>query len=164
VLDHALLNFGLAETIQLVVMPCLRDVGRRWECGEISVADEHFATGVIRRRLVRLAAGWDEDGDRVALLACASGELHDVGLLCFGLALHSYHGWRITYLGADVPVHDLDDAAASIEPDLVVASAVTAARFFPDLERWRALARRAPLAIGGAGAGTRLAREMGAHS
>ena len=52
VLERALLNLGLAQTIQLVVMPCLRDVGRRWECGEISVAEEHFATGVIRRRLV----------------------------------------------------------------------------------------------------------------
>jgi MerR family transcriptional regulator, light-induced transcriptional regulator len=162
VFDRALLNFGLAQTIQLVVIPCLRDVGRRWECGEISVADEHFATGVIRGCLVRLAAGWGEDGSRVALLACAPGELHDVGLLAFGLALHSYYGWRITYLGADVPVSDLAGVAAATTPDLVVASAVTAARFFPDLEGWRALGGRTTLAIGGAGAGTRLARQMGA--
>src|SRR3954447_15710098 len=52
VLDRCLLNLGLAQAVQLVILPCLRDVGRRWECGEITVAQEHFATHVIRRRLL----------------------------------------------------------------------------------------------------------------
>ncbi|MFL5926306.1 MAG: MerR family transcriptional regulator [Gaiellaceae bacterium] len=161
-LDRALLNLGLAETIVQVVLPCLRDVGRKWECGEISVAQEHFATDVLRRRLLSRAGGWEGDGDRVALLACAPGEQHDVGLVCFGLALNSYHGWGITYLGADTPLPHLTDAARRIRPDLVAVSTVSPARFFPELTRWRDLAREAQLAIGGAGAHARLARKMGA--
>lgn len=162
VLDRCLLNLGLAGAIQLIILPCLRDIGRRWECGELTVAQEHFASHVIRRRLLMVAQGWDDDGEKVALLACAPGEQHDIGLICFGLALNSYHGWRIAYLGADTPLPGLVQASASIRPDLVVVNATSAARFFPEFERWSNLARGVSLAIGGAGADARLARRIGA--
>ena len=162
VLDRCLLNLGLARAIQQVILPCLRDVGRRWECGELTVAQEHFATHVIRRRLLTVAEGWEHDGDRLAVLACAPGEQHDIGLICFGLALNSYHGWRIAYLGADTPLPGLVQAVESIRPDLVVVSAISAARFFPEFARWRALAGGVALAVGGAGAAPRLAKRIGA--
>jgi DNA-binding transcriptional MerR regulator len=162
VLDRCLLNLGLAQAVQLVILPCLRDVGRRWECGEITVAQEHFATHVIRRRLLTVAEGWEDDGDRLAVLACAPGEQHDIGLICFGLALNSYHGWRIAYLGADTPLPGLAHAVESIRPDLVVVSAMSAARFFPEFGPWRALAGGVSLAVAGAGADARLANRIGA--
>jgi hypothetical protein len=162
VLDRCLLNLGLAQAIQLVILPCLRDVGRRWECGEITVAQEHFATHVIRRRLLTVAEGWEDDGERLAVLACAPGEQHDIGLICFGLALNSYHGWRIAYLGADTPLPGLAHAVESIRPDLVVVSAISAARFFPEFGPWLALTGRVSLAVAGAGADARLANRIGA--
>src|SRR3954451_2138427 len=162
VLDRCLLNLGLAQAIQLVILPCLRDVGRQWECGEITVAQEHFATHVIRRRLLTVAEGWDDDGDPLAVLACAPGEQHDIGLICFGLSLNSYHGWRIAFLGADTPLSGLVHAVASIGPDLVVVSAISAARFFRELGQWQDLAGGVSLAVGGAGADARLARRIGA--
>jgi len=162
VLDRCLLNLGLAQAIQLVILPCLRDVGRQWECGEITVAQEHFATHVIRRRLLTVAEGWEEDGGRLAVLACAPGEQHDIGLICFGLVLNSYHGWRIAFLGADTPLSGLVHAVKSIGPDLVVVSAISAARFFRELGRWQDLAGDISLAVGGAGADARLAKRIGA--
>jgi len=162
VLDRCLLNLGLARAIQLVILPCLHDIGRRWECGELTVAQEHFASHVIRRRLFTIADGWEDDGDRVAVLACAPGEQHDIGLICFGLALNSYHGWRIAYLGPDTPLPGLAQAVGSIGPDLVIVSATSPARFFPEFERWRNFAGGVSLAIGGAGAGAQLAKRIGA--
>jgi DNA-binding transcriptional MerR regulator len=161
-LDRCLLNLGLARAIQLVILPCLRDLGRRWECGEITVAEEHFATGIVRRRLLSIAAGWDEEGGRIGLLACAPGEHHDVGLICFGLVLNSYHGWRIVYLGPDTPLPALAKAARTVEPDLVAVSAITPARFFPEFARWSELASDVQLSIAGAGADARLAKRIGA--
>jgi DNA-binding transcriptional MerR regulator len=160
-IDRCVLNLGLANAIQAVLLPYLHELGLRWEQGEISVAEEHFASNVVRRRLVRLADGWERGGGSVALLACAPGEEHDIGLLCFGLLLHSYHGWRVKYLGADTPLPDLVRAARVIRPDLVAASAVTPARFFSDLRQWRELSGDFTLAIGGAGATARLARTIG---
>ena len=38
-----------------------------------------------------------------AVLACAPGEHHDLGLLMLAVALRA-DGWRVEYLGADTPV------------------------------------------------------------
>ena len=160
-IDRCVLNLGLASAIQSVLLPYLNELGLRWERGEISVAEEHFGSNVVRRRLFRLSEGWERGGGPVALLACAPGEEHDIGLLCFGLILHSYHGWRVKYLGADTPLPDLVRAARVIRPDLVAVSASTPARFFPDLRHWRELSGEFAVGIGGAGATARLARTIG---
>lgn len=162
IVDRSLLNLGLANAIQTVLLPYLNDLGRRWESNEISVAQEHFASNTIRRRLLHAADGWERGDGPVALLACAPGELHDIGLVCLGVSLHSYHGWRIKFLGPDTPLPDLTRAARFVLPDVVVSSAITPARFFSELSRWRELAREFSLAIGGAGASSRLARRIGA--
>jgi methanogenic corrinoid protein MtbC1 len=92
-------------------------------------------------------------------LACPSGERHDLGLICFGIALRG-HGWRITYLGADTPQSTLIEAAAQLTPNLIVLAATKSS--------WlRALAREArtatvPIAIAGRGSTRRLADELGA--
>ena len=50
-------------------------------------AQEHFATGLLRTRLMGLARGWDRGAGPGALFACPSGERHDLGLIILGLAL-----------------------------------------------------------------------------
>ena len=162
-IDRCILNLGLANAIQAVLLPYLNELGLRWERGEISVAEEHFGSNVVRRRLFRLADGWERGGGPVALLACAPSEEHDIGLIAFGLTLHSYHGWRVKYLGANTPLSDLTRAARVIRPDLVAVSAATPARFFPDLRHWRDLSGDFAVGIGGAGATGRLARTIGGH-
>ena len=58
----------------------------RWERGEVSVAQEHFSSNVLRGRLLGLARGWGNGTGPTTVLACAPGELHDLPLLVFGLA------------------------------------------------------------------------------
>jgi methanogenic corrinoid protein MtbC1 len=129
------------------VMPYLHDLGDRWERGELSVAQEHFASNVLRGRLLGLARGWGRGAGPRALLACPEGERHDLGLIVFGLALRE-RGWRIDYLGPDTPVESIEEAAQRTEPSVVVLSAVR-----PEpLERVAALVARYRVAIAGAGA------------
>ena len=85
-----------------LVLPYLAELGRRWEGGQASVAHEHFASNLLRGRLLGLARGWDRGAGPRAVLAAAPGELHDLPLIIFGLALWE-RGWRITYLGGDTP-------------------------------------------------------------
>lgn len=132
-----------------VVMPYLHDLGERWARGELSVAQEHFASNVLRGRLLGLARGWGRGAGPRALLACPEGERHDLGLIAFGLALRE-RGWRIDYLGPDTPVESLDEAARRTDPSVVVVSAVR-----PEpLDQVAALARGHRVAIAGAGART----------
>ena len=74
------------ETVlRVVLLPYLAELGDRWSTGEATVAQEHFASNLIRGRLLGIGRGWD-GGDRPrAVLACAPGELHDLGLIAFGL-------------------------------------------------------------------------------
>ena len=134
-----------------VVVPYLQELGERWKRGEASVAQEHFASSVLRGRLLGLARGWGLGLGPVAVLACLPGEQHDLGLIAFGLALRS-QGWRIVYLGPDSPLDTVADVSHQLEPSLVVLNAVSRERVRPVLPQLRALARRHKLALGGAAA------------
>jgi MerR family transcriptional regulator, light-induced transcriptional regulator len=147
ILDGLLAVATLGALLSEVVMPYLHDVGDRWQRGELSIAQEHFATNVLRGRLLGLARGWGRgDGPR-ALLACPEGERHDLGLIAFGLALRD-RGWRIHYLGPDTPVESLEEAARRTDPTVIVLSAVRS----EPLEPLAALAKRHRVVIAGAGA------------
>src|SRR4051812_38962969 len=96
-----------------VLLPYLHDVGERWASDHTNVAQEHFTTNFMMARMLAMARGWDRGLGPRALLACAPGEQHTLGLLAFGIALHRL-GWRITFLGADVPLPMVHVAAAAV--------------------------------------------------
>jgi methanogenic corrinoid protein MtbC1 len=160
VLDRLLAAATLEVALTEVILPYLRELGERWERGEISVAQEHFASNIIRGRLLGLARGWGRGVGPVALLACLPGEHHDLGLIAFGLALRS-HGWRIAYLGADTPLDTLERAAEAVDPAFVVVSATTEERISPVAAQLKALARRYRVGLGGSAAATPYAETLG---
>src|SRR5262245_14035177 len=55
VLDRLLTDLTVETVLRDVLMPYLRDLGDRWERGEVSVAQEHFASNVLRGRLSGMA-------------------------------------------------------------------------------------------------------------
>ena len=150
-LDRLLSAFSLETVLRAVVLPYLRELGDRWERGDASVAQEHFASQVLRSRLLGLARGWDRGTGPRALLACVPGEQHDLGLIVFGLGLRD-RGWRITFLGPDTPLETLGETAATLQPDAVVLVASTPDRFEHSRVALRRLARTVPLWIAGGGA------------
>jgi methanogenic corrinoid protein MtbC1 len=143
-----------------VILPYLHELGERWSRGEASVTQEHFASNVIRGRLMSLARSWGTGGGPLAVLACAPGEQHDLPLVAFGLALRG-RGWRIAFLGSDTPAQSMADAAGMLDPALVVVSAVTSEVFERSADQLADLARSSPLAIAGAGASEQLAERLG---
>jgi methanogenic corrinoid protein MtbC1 len=159
--DRALSAVSIESLLRDLVIPYLHDLGERWEAGTATVAQEHFASNFLRGRLLGLARGWGQGGGPLAILACAPGELHDLPLIAFGLALRA-HGWRIAFLGPDTPLGTLADAAATLEPQLVVVSATSAPRLARVRDELGTLARATPLALAGAGATNALAQSVGA--
>ena len=121
--DRLVATFGIETVAETAILPYLRTLGERWRDGDASVAQEHFATGLLRARLLGLARGWDRGAGPRALLACPSGERHDLGLIILGLALRD-RGWRVTFLGPDTPTETLAAAADQLAPDVVVLSSL----------------------------------------
>ncbi len=156
-IDRLLATLTLDVVLRDVLMPYLRELGERWEQGEASVAQEHFASNLVRGRLTALARSWDRGTGPRALLACAEGELHDLPLLAFGLSLRE-QGWRINYLGADTPVASVVEAAQALAPAAVVISGTTSGAFDESATRLREVTLHAPLWIAGAAASGRVAR------
>jgi MerR family transcriptional regulator, light-induced transcriptional regulator len=161
-LDELLSRFSPAAVVTGVVLPLLREIGLRWERAEITVAQEHFASGLLGGRLRGLARGWDRGLGPHALLATPGGEAHDLGLLCFAVLLRE-RGWRVSYLGADVPLAALDDAVDALTPDLTVLAAVRPEPFVVNVEGLRRLAGHRPMAVGGRGATEAIAGRLGAR-
>jgi DNA-binding transcriptional MerR regulator len=147
-LDRLLARFSVETVLEDALMPYLRRLGDRWAVGEISVAQEHFASSLIRGRLFGLAREWGAGGGPAVVLACPPGEEHDLGLIVFGIVL-ARRGWRVTYLGADTPFATLEQAAASLRPALVVLSVSDPGRIDPHEEEIARLAAVVPLGLAG---------------
>ena len=160
--DRALGMLTLDTLLREIVLDYLADLGERWSAGLASVAQEHFATNVLRGRLLGLARDWGQGGGPLALLACPPGELHDLGIICFGLALRA-RGWRIAFLGADTPVDTLKHTADNLHPELVVLTATTPQRLSRIRSELRDLGGATRLAVAGAGTTQALATSISAE-
>jgi DNA-binding transcriptional MerR regulator len=151
IIDRLLGVATLDTALGDVLLPYLHELGERWEQGEASIAQEHFASAVIRGRLLGLARGWGLGAGPMALLACLPDEHHDLGLIAFGLALRE-RGWRISYLGTNAPIDTVAEVAHQIGPAFVVLNGVSAERVRPIARKVRALARAHRVALGGSAA------------
>lgn len=161
-IDRLLGAFTIEMALREVVLPYLHDLGDRWRRGEATVAQEHFASNLLRGRLAGLARGWGNGRGPQAVLACAPGEQHDLALLAFGIVLHR-QGWRVRYLGQDTPVAELARATRELRPDLAVVVAASAQRLRAAATGLAETAALAPLALAGKGASQALADQVGAR-
>jgi MerR family transcriptional regulator, light-induced transcriptional regulator len=156
-LDRLFAAYTVETVLRDVVLSYLRRLGERWEAGEVSVAQEHFASNLIRGRLLGLAQGWGQGQGPGAVLACVPGEQHELGLLAFGVALRR-RGWRITYLGTDSPIDAVANIALSLGPTVVVLLSMTPARFLDHAHKIEQLANQVHVMIAGPGATPEVAR------
>jgi MerR family transcriptional regulator, light-induced transcriptional regulator len=156
-LDRLFAAYTVETVLQEVVLPYLHRLGERWATGEVSVAQEHFASNLLRGRLLGLAQGWGQGRGPVAVLACVPGEQHELGLLAFGVALRR-RGWRITYLGTDSPISAVADIARSLAPTVVVLLSMNPDNLLDHAREIGQLAKQVPVMIAGTGATPEVAR------
>jgi DNA-binding transcriptional MerR regulator len=159
ILDEALAGFSLETVLRELILPVLREIGAEWERGTLEVGQEHFASNLVRERLLALARLWGRGGGPLAILACAPSERHDIGLIAFGLVLRS-HGWRILFFGADTPLATLERAVSTMNPQLVVVASMDSALLEAESTGLRRLGRSAPLVLSGAGASEKLCARL----
>jgi DNA-binding transcriptional MerR regulator len=73
ILDRLMSDLSLPALLRDYLVPYLAELGERWQRGTASVAQEHFASNVIRGRLAGLAQGWGSGHGPHAILACPPG-------------------------------------------------------------------------------------------
>jgi methanogenic corrinoid protein MtbC1 len=161
-LDRLFSAYTVETVLQDVVLPYLHRLGERWEAGEVSVAQEHFASNLLRGRLLGLAQGWGQGQGPLAILACLPAEHHELGLLVFGVALRR-RGWRITYLGTDSPIGAVADLSRSLAPAVVVLLSINPDNFLDHARQIKQLANQVQVMIAGPGATPEIARQTRTH-
>jgi MerR family transcriptional regulator, light-induced transcriptional regulator len=113
--DQSLALTSLDDSFVHVLAPALAVIGERWASGHVSVAQEHLASSTVCAALLTLLSDRRAGVRGTAVLACAPGERHEIGLLMLAVLLRS-DGWQVAYLGADTPYADAvglaDDLAA----------------------------------------------------
>ncbi len=121
IVDHRLARgHTVVEAGTHLIQPALYEIGRRWQMNEISVAQEHLATALAQSVMTQALAHAEvkEPNGRTAVLACVEGNQHSIGLQMVADALH-LSGWRVQYVGANVPTIDLLRHIGLLRPDLV---------------------------------------------
>lgn len=118
-----LMSFPTA--VDEIYLPLMREIGDKWHRGEVSVAQEHFATNFCREKLITMLVALSHGIGNARDVICAGveGENHELGLLAISIKL-AMHGFHVTYLGADLPIADLIEIAKERTPELVCMSAV----------------------------------------
>ena len=124
-LRQAVATFGMHGAIDAVIHPLLVEIGERWHDGDLPAPHEHFATATVRRILDGLVHDLSAGASaRLRILvATPAGQRHELGALLVA-ATAAALGWRVTYLGADLPVSDIAAAADTAEAQVVALSVV----------------------------------------
>ena len=115
--------FDLMTVCTQIFVPALRDIGEAWYRGEIRVTTEHFASAYLRGKLLSLLQAYPARRNAPNILVgCAPLEQHELGSLMLSVLLRS-EGYRVEYLGPDIPIEDLADYASYEQPAMVILSA-----------------------------------------
>jgi DNA-binding transcriptional MerR regulator len=117
-LDTFILTKGIDQAINHIVFPFLHRIGILWMTNHIHPAQEHLVTNDIRQKLIVGIEGVITHirADKTVLLFLPEGEYHELGLL-YVYYLLKIHGIRVLYLGADLPLKDVEFVCKYKKPD-----------------------------------------------
>lgn len=111
ILGSANVKLGQQGMLQDVIIPLTREIGERWEAGSLTMAHEHFTSSILRTFLGNSAKPYTNALNAPNLIvATPAGQLHELGAVIVAVAATS-KGWKITYLGANLPAAEIAGAA-----------------------------------------------------
>ena len=144
------------EILLELVGPALRNLGSRWELGQLTVADEHLASEVASRLISRIGARFIRRGRKKGtVIVCAPpGERH-AAPVAIAADLLRWNGFDVVELGADTPADALGQTAARTTDLVAIGLACTTPESCASAKRAIAVLRRTvpgiPMVVGGAG-------------
>ncbi len=121
-LDDYIINHGIDKTINYLIFPFLDKIGILWMTDHIRIAQEHLVSNIIRHKLIKGIHDVSnlQIGTKTVIMFLPEGELHELGLLYVHYLL-KIRGTRIIYLGANLPLDELEFAVKMKSPGYVYA-------------------------------------------
>jgi methanogenic corrinoid protein MtbC1 len=126
IVEPARAGRSVIEIYEQVLLPAQSELGRMWHRGEVSIADEHFATAITQALLGELRVYFPraEPRSKTVVAAAVSGDFHDIGLRmvadCFEM-----DGWQVMFLGANMPAGEIVEFLDRHPADVLALSTST---------------------------------------
>jgi DNA-binding transcriptional MerR regulator/methylmalonyl-CoA mutase cobalamin-binding subunit len=147
------ISLGQIAVIEEVVVPLMQALGAQWSEGSLRIVHEHAASAVIRTYLGDLLRSLEVSDSAPRAVSCTlEGERHEIGALyaAVGAALQ---GWKVQYLGPNLPWEEIARAVEIYDADLVLISVIMPpeqSRVDTELEKLRTfLPDRVAIIVGG---------------
>lgn len=125
VLTNAIQKEGLEMVYKNYLVSFLNRIGVLWMVGTITPVQEHFVSNLIRQKIIvetdKLQIVEKRRFD--AVLFTPEGEFHEISLLFYNYVLKS-RGYRTLYLGANLPVADLNKTLSTVTPKNLIVSMI----------------------------------------
>ena len=119
-------GLSINEVYEHVLQPAQIELGRMWHRGDITVADEHFASAITQAvmSILRPRFRRRERNGNLVVAAAVGGELHEIGVRMVA-DFFDMDGWDVIYLGANTPSTDILSVIGERRADLLAVSAST---------------------------------------
>ena len=115
-------ELGVMETMLQCVYPFLSRVGLLWQTGLIAPAQEHFASSLIKQRLIVAIDELPIPGsanENKFILFLPEGEFHEIALLLAQFMVRA-NGFQSLYLGQNLPIPYVQEVVASYHPNYII--------------------------------------------
>ena len=105
--ENAIVELGPQLFIENLLTPLLTQIGERWRNGELRPVHEHMASSIIRSLtyILRNNTPCAENAPRM-IVTTPVGQLHELGALLAAI-IAEFKGWKVTYLGANLPAEEI---------------------------------------------------------
>ena len=131
VLDKYISLHGIENAILQIILPFLEKIGILWLTSSINPAQEHLASNIIRQKIlvgIESIKGSSISGKQVCLFL-PEGEYHELALLFVAFLLKK-RGLSVVYLGASIPINDVEFVVNYKKPDYLYTHLTTAGQNF----------------------------------
>jgi DNA-binding transcriptional MerR regulator len=113
---------SLREFALNLVAPILQEVGAMCDTGQITIAQEHALSAILKFHIGNILFNYAEDVknlDHNVIIAAPEGELHEFGIMIAAL-LCKFYGIKFYYLGPDLPAESLLECAKQIKAKTII--------------------------------------------
>lgn len=153
-LRRSVARYGIVFFMDAVAAPFMRRMGDEWHAGRITYSQEHLATATLQRVVNDVSPLLTDGGNPTIVVGTLEGERHANGAL-MAAATAASEGWRVIYLGADLPPADIAETAVHTGARAVGISMVLSEKKARASARLHELEKRMPanakLLVGGTG-------------
>ncbi len=126
VLSGLILRFGFEHTVTNIIYPFMEKIGVLWLTENVTPAQEHFISHLIRQKLIVAIDGLSvvPTIPKRVLLYLPENEWHELGILFFHYVVRK-SGFKTFYLGQSVPFKDVISVSATQKPDIIITSLIS---------------------------------------